>query len=652
MNFKKLHFYAICLITLFAIYVRAYAIKWTAPTKDELLAPASLVDPDADVEILYRLQEIDDIKYGAPVVGEYIRIKVFNEKGMRKLAKIDIPYDQKKERIKSINARVVKPDGRIVEVEKKAFYDREIIRYGREKWHVRSFSFPALEPGCIAEYKWEKTAKENIVSLKLDFMSDMPAKRVVFRIRPAELIAGWNTEGYFFRCENQPLRRESYGFHSVEMKNLKAAAIEPFMPPSNDTQPWMMFYPSRGKDSAEAYWYNVATELHEAVEDGLRQMGPLVKSKALEITQNANSDAGRLRRINDYCHKAILNLDYYVPKGESTEEKSAKASRSPDKIIKSNTGNSDEIRLLFIALAKAAGVNAHMTLCPDRSHGAFIKDLPVQYFMRDKLVAVEFPDGWRFYDPARRLVKTGVLRWQNSGTQALVATPNGVVWVNTLAPRLVDTQIKRNGKFKLDENGQLTGEVKIEYTGHAEIEARQNFELETQQQIEKLVKEDVRKRLNGAEVLEVRISDVYDFEHPFALSYKISVPAYAEKVGSLMFVQPGFFSKGLASPFTAGKRAYGITFDYASNEKDEILISLPRGYNLEEGSSPAVQSHPSWGEHTIDIGFRNSDNTILYKRVFKFSPTYISVSEYPKIKRLFDIFSRNDAHTLAFRSDQ
>jgi hypothetical protein len=652
LNIKPSSF-ALCLAFFFAA-ATTHALNWIAPTAEELAATASTIAPGAGAEILYRFKQIDDLKYGAPATDEYIRIKIFNEKGVRQFDKVDIPYDDKNERIKSLSARVIKPGGAIVDVAKNAFYDRQMAKIGNIRLHVRSFSFPALEPGCIVEYKWTKTARSNIMSLKLDFMSDMPSRLVRFRIRPAELISGWRTEVYFYLCPEQPIRKESGGFGSVEMKNLPAIKSEPWMPPANDTQPWMLFYPTNSWGNAAYYWQNTAAHIHAAAEARINKPSQLVKSTALAVTRDATSDVERLDRINNYCKTTILNMDYYTPAGGLDDKTRRKTNRSLDEIIQRKIGDTTDIQVLFMALARVAGIEAHMALCANRSHGTFDKEMPFRFLLPDDLIATKPSDDdlWRFYDPARRLVNTGMLRWNNYGTLAFVALPEGYIWVRTPEQTPAHTHTRRTGAFKLDGEGTLSGDVKIEYKGHVAIEVRESFDLESQQKIEEMVRESVQERLPGAEVADVCVANLEDLSNPLELTYNIKVAGYAERAGQRLFLQPGFFTKGAGALFTDEKRTHNIDFHYASKVDDEVSISLPPRFTIEEGSSPADVTNKSWGYHKVDTAYNKTTNTIIYKRGFEFSQVRVSALEYAKIKRLFDIFAEHDAHALTLREER
>ena len=62
---------------------------------------------------------------------------------------------------------------------------------------------------------------------------------------------------------------------------------------------------------------------------------------------------------------------------------------------------------------------------------------------------------------------------------------------------------------------------------------------------------------------------------PFIYKYHVRVPEYAQRTGKRLFLQPGFFLKGIDPMFSAGTRRYPIYFHYPWSEEDKITIDLP-----------------------------------------------------------------------------
>lgn len=645
-SFLRVCMFAAVIAAVLPLAARAF--EWLPVSADDRAATESKIDPEAGGEILHRFKQIDDSEYGVAATDEYIRIKVFNEKGVQQLAKVDIQYDPD-ERITEIQARVIKKDGSILNVEKRAFYDRDVVKREESKVRVRSFSFPQLEAGDIAEYKWRIVSDSNILAARFYFLQNMPSRHVVFRINPAPLVPGYHTQAFFYKCAEQQIQQADDGFSYIEMKNQPAFVSEPYMEPDQDAQPWILIYPIKSSQSPQEFWSEVAKNARARGDRHAKKPSKLVVETANRIVAGAGSAEEKLDRINNYIRADILNYWVYNPRGGMDEKIRKKLDRSPDELIKSKLGNSNDIPVLFIALARAAGIDARMALCSNRIDGVFKMTLPIEYYINEIFVAVKLGDAWRFYNPAHNMVSTGKLRWRNEGVPAMIVLPKDVEWVTTRQTPAADSVTKRIANMRLNDEGTLFGDIRIEYSGQSEITARYRFHNETVQKIEEMVRESLQARQPNAEVSDVKVSNADDVLKPLVLTYSVKIPGYAESTGQRFFIQPSFFTKGQGARFTENERIHNLFFSYGETWNDEVVIKLPAGFRLEEGSAPSDIGEGGWGYYKTSIGMRKSDNSIIYKRDFSFRILASPASGYKGMKMLFDAVHDRDSHALMFR---
>src|SRR5215470_5997615 len=116
----------VCLM-FFAAPAQAQVQAWKPidPAHVALKAPA--VEKDADAEaIFWEVYFRDELNGSDPrkVFSNYIRIKIFSQRGVENHSKVDIFYSNRGG-VRDIAARTIKPDGSIVEMKKDAVFDRE-----------------------------------------------------------------------------------------------------------------------------------------------------------------------------------------------------------------------------------------------------------------------------------------------------------------------------------------------------------------------------------------------------------------------------------------------------------------------------------------------------------------------------------------------
>jgi len=629
---------------------RAAMMKWQDISDEERAATASTIQPDAGAEVLYRYKQVDDSVVDKATTNEYWRIKAYNKNGIEALSKIEILYDPKTETIKDLAARVIKPDGSVTELGKKAFFDREAAKTGKQRVRVISFSFPGLEPGVIVEYQFRRLNNDNILGLRLDFMGDMPARRVILRYKTVPLARPWSTMSFYHLTNGKNRKSAKDGFYYFEMTNVKSYVEEPYMPPEDEVRPWMLFYPARYGVST-MFWDSVAAGLSSDFEACRKKGDKLVRATAEEITRGITEPLAQAAALNDYCRGQITNISFYPPDGPPDPKLFPKDTRSPDDVIRTKKGRSWEIQYLFVALAQSLDIDACPALCSRRSDGVFSTKLLLQETLKDPIVAVRDGNDWHFFDPVDCETDTGLLPWNNEGQQALIAQNNKGLWQTTPRTPAEKSRSKRTADLQLDEDGTLSGAVRIELTGQAAASPRYRYLFKTQTAIEKEAGDPVKARMPNAEISDVTASGMDGMLKPFVLTYKVRVPNYAEQTGRRMFVQPNFFSKGDDPRFTAATRAYDICFNYATLQEDEVSIKVPAGYSLEGESAPQGIKRSAWGQYTVTLGFRPQSRVIVYKRAFEYSILRMPVAEYDTIKKLFDFIHAQDTHTLTLKKD-
>src|SRR5262249_1948908 len=141
------------------------AAIWRPVTPEELSLKKSKTDPAADAEAFFRevrvLNEQGGDRYPHNVISEYIRLKIFTDKGKDQYGTVQIPYSGKST-IYAVAGRTIRPDGSIVELSKDAIFDKVIVKKSGRKTKVISFAMPAVEPGAIIEYSWSQNVGEFI----------------------------------------------------------------------------------------------------------------------------------------------------------------------------------------------------------------------------------------------------------------------------------------------------------------------------------------------------------------------------------------------------------------------------------------------------------------------------------------------------------
>ena len=619
---------------------------WRPVEPADLALKAAVVEPNADAEAIFWDIRVDDGGQNDLVLSHYVRIKIFNERGREKYSKIDIPYFNRV-KIKDVAARTIKPDGTIVELGKDDIIEKTVVKANGLKLRTKTFAFPGIEPGAIIEYKWKEVRSNSSANnLRLQFQRDIPVQAVTYHLKPAGSSV---VDVHPFNMDQPTFEKEKNGFQVATVKNMPAFREEPMMPPEDNVRSWATVrYLTL---LSLIYGYNmVAAQLNIGLKPYLK-VDKDIKQKVAEITAGVDSAEAQIARIFDFCRNNIKNTsDKSLGFTEDDIEK-LKENKKPSDTLKRGVGPGIDINLLFAAMVNAAGFEARVALLPDRGERLFDRNAYVRGSLRPSTIAVRFGTTWKFFDPGLPYVAPGMLRWQEEGVDALIVDEPST-WVYTPVTDAQKSKEKRSAKLKLDENGTLEGDVTIEYTGHLAVEHKVLNEDDSPVQREENLKEMVKSRLSSAELTNIVIEDEADANKPFVYKFHVRVPDYAQKTGKRLFFQPGFFTKGISSLFSASTRRYPIYFHYPWSEEDTITISLPKGYALDNADRPAPINGGATSQHEINMGITNDQATLHYHRKFYFgTPDLLlfPVEKYDVLKQLFDEVNKADNHMITLK---
>src|ERR1041384_8042814 len=575
--------------------VSAGSEEWRPVDPADLALKTAVVEPNADAEAIFWDIRIDDGGQNDLVLNHYVRIKIFTERGRDQNSKIDIPYvDGIK--IKDVAARTIKPDGTIVELGKEDIIEKTVVKVSGLKLRTKAFGFQGSEPGAIIEYKWKEVRSNSSANnMRLQFQREIPVQAVTYRIKPAKDIS-WDVRP--FNMDRFDFQREKNGFDVTTVSRMPAFREEPMMPPEDSVRSWALvryhtiFSFLTGYTSQAAFAY-------EAFQPYMK-VDKEIKAKATELTAAGGTADEKVLKIFEFCRDNIKNTDDKSAGFTDEELEKLKENKKPSDTLKRGVGSGSDLNLLFAALVNAAGLEARVVLLPDRGRRFFDRNVMVPGALKAAAIAVRSAEKqkWNYFDLGSKYVTPPMMPWQEEGVDGLIADENSE-WVRTPMSPPDKSKEKRTGKFTLDENGTLEGDVSIEYTGHLAVERKNLNDDDSPVQREENLKEAVKGRMSTAELSNIVIENVTDPVKPFVYKYHVRVTGYAQRTGKRLFFQPGFFHKGIDALFSAGTRRYPVYFHFPWSEEDKVEITLPKGYALDNADRPAPIDVGEVCKHTI-----------------------------------------------------
>jgi hypothetical protein len=624
---------------------------WRPVTPAELSSNKPTVEPDADAEAIFWDVRVDDSSTSEFKLRHYVRAKIFTERGRERFSKYDIPFTNGT-KIRDVEARVTKPDGSVVFLNKDDVVERDIIKTNGFKLRAKSFAPPGLEIGSILEFRYSEVADGGISSMRLIFQREIPLQSVTYLVKPFQGEMGMAYQA--FNVGDTKFEKDKNGFYRVAMTNVPAFRAEPNMLPEDEVKKWIYIYyrSSTSGNTPDEYWKILSRAIYESSKSTLKANDE-VKAATTQAIAGAANDEEKLRKIFEYVKREVRNITYAENVSED-DKKRAREIKSPSDVLKLKMATSGDIDSLFGAMARAAGFDARIALSGDRSELFFTpKIADARLVLNSSSIAVKVGTDWRFFSPASYYIPFGMLNWVEEDQTSLISDPKELIWKATpLSPSSLSAE-KRTGKFKLLEDGTLVGDARIEFTGHRAAVYKNLNRNDSSAEREKTLKNLIRSNILGtAEIENFTIENVNDPEKPFVYTFRIKVPGYASRTGRRLFFQPNVFERGAKPRFVSTERKYDVYINYPWSEKDDISIELPAGFSLENADAPApIKDKQGIASHVVNMAVQN-EHTLVYKREFSFGNggfIRFPVDSYAAIKQFFEMFNKADAHQLTLR---
>ena len=621
------------------------------------------MEQDAGAEILFwRVHIVDELLSGnrdiQRVFYNYVRLKVFDEKGKEKAGTIDLTYGNRNS-ILDVTGRTIKADGTILELDKKAVYKRDIVRAGALTRKAVSFAMPGVEPGAIIEYRWrESDDSEDIFQTHLKFQREFPVEKVTYFFSPLpERIAGSLVMALVpFNCQPSPVKQENDGYTSVTVEHLPASRYEPYAPSESNLEAWALLHYQQGdRKDPDKYWNEVSKKDYSELKASLRSDNE-IKSAAAEAVANAKSDDGKIAAIIGAVRARVRNLfDTEVTDAERqayVKSLPKERLRTATEIYKSGIGTANEMNVVFAAMAQQVGLEARPALVSDHTQHLFHPKVTVDsYFLPNIDMAVKQGDTWNIYDVSTKLLPPGMISWREEGVYALIADPKAPIFIQTKYTPPEGSAEVRSAHLQLSPDGTLEGDVEESYSGHRGEEYRYELKGKSPAQREEWLRDRITKMFPDADVTELKIEFFGDPMHPLRAIYHLSAPRYAQATGKRLLFQSSPFHRAIVAEFSASERRFPVEFPYGWREFDEIHIQLPPDWALDNADSPARLALGATGFYENHLTIDKS-NELVSKREFVFGregALNFAAKDYPALKKAFDLIQVRDQHSLAMK---
>ncbi len=607
---------------------------WLPVSQNDLRTNPGSLPPGSPAVQLYYADEIDDQSH---TEFFYYRIKILNENGKR-YANREIPIfpDTK---LRDLQARTIRPDGSIVELTSAPF-EKVIVKTRGVKVLAKELTFPEATLGSIIEYKFTIQHKRFVGRYWV-------MEHELFTVKQHFLFKYGKTTDVSFTAtatKAQPVRGKDA--FELELENTPAFEPEEQMPPPDSYKATIRFTYGQKSGWNNYYWGLTVNSWARYFDEFIGDRKEIREASA-EVVGKATDPESKLRLLYARAQQ-IRNLSYGTA---DSERKDLHEAKNVADVLKHGYGTRQEIAVLFIALARAAGFNAHVVLATDRSRRFYPSNTthPDQYDFT--LVAVDMKGKDVFLDPGTRFCPYGLRRWSSTSTPAVKLERFGGSFFDLPASRQDQAIIYRLAEISLNGAGDVHGSISVRFEGSEALD-RRLIAIETDEAGRKKALEDEMKQWLPAQatVTMIGAEGWEDSSEPLVADFKIDLPAFATTVGKRLLVPTILFQAKQEATFQSPVRKYPVYYPYAFSEFDAVTIQLPEGTALENPPAPLVAGF-IWGDYQNTT--KISGNKIISARNLVLKQHYFDPSGYTELKRFFDqVRVGDELHAVLNRNDK
>jgi hypothetical protein len=655
MQFRTL---AVSLSLCLAVFATPAVLRaqFQPPTDQELKMTEDPKAPGAAAVYLYREDVTDDYNH---FHSYFERIKVLTEKG-KDLATVHIPYVHGYDTVNDIQGRTIHADGSIVPLNVKP---ADLTDYKAKDFQVNNvvFTLPAVEVGSILEYRLKIREPDNTFTQpSWDIQTPIFCHKAHFSyhpyVAPGRSIPDANGNiasllMYSQRLDgdtkvNYDKGREIY---SLDLADVPPLPQEEWMPPLNTIKWRVDFYYTVVANSG-AFWADAGKHWAKTTDGFTNPTGP-IKEAAANLVATADTDAQKAAKI----YTAVQKLDNtsfsrMKSQAERKAEKIKEIHKAED-VWKDKRGSADDIALLYVSLARAAGLKAWPAQVVDRDRAFFDQAYLSARQLDDYLAIVEIDGKDVFLDPGQKMCPFGLLAWKHTLASGLRLGAAGAVTVLTPATNYKSAGMQRVADLTIDPTGNVQGSVRFILVGPDALYWRQLSIENDQGEVKKQFNEFIHNQFpEGVQA---------DFDHFLALDdYNLNLIGVIKVSGNIgsatgkRFFLPGlFFASRSTHPFVAqDKRATPIDVHYAKTVQDDATYHLPPGFSLE--SAPEI-SDAAWPNHALlKIVSKKTEDSVEVVRTLIYNFTLLDPKDYTSLHDFFQKVATADQQQLVLTRSQ
>jgi hypothetical protein len=617
----------------------ARAEDWLPISPDELKMTSEPKAMGAPAIFLYRQVDRDD---NGPSEAVYARIKILTEEG-RKYADVEVPFDKATESVRGIQARTIHPDGSIVKFDG-TVYEKPIVQARGVKWLAKTFTMPDVRVGSIIEYRYRHQFQWGFVFNSHWILSqDLFTKDAKFSLDPYRgfhLRYSWPV-GLPTGTERP---KDERGKIRLESRDVPAFVTEDYMPPENELKFRVDFiyvsdFDPKPEKDPDVFWKTYGKRIFHLVDNFVDKRRAMTEAVAT-IVDPGDSPEVKLHKIYERTLR-VRNLSFERQKSQQeADRESLKTAKNVEDLWKQGYGDGNQITWLFLALVRAAGIQADPVIVSTRDVRFFNYRTENPAELNSNVVLVTLNGKEMFLDPGTAFAPFGLLPWSETAVRGLRLDKDGGTWVETPLTETADSRVERKGSLKLATNGTLEGKLTVTFTGQEALWRRHEERDEDDAGRKQFLEDEIKADVPSGIVVELANRPDWNSASPTLVAdYNLKIPGWASIAGQRAVMPVGLFGGRDKRTFQHQTREHPLYFDFRHQIADDVAIELPPNWQVNSSPQPTRENR-----HVLDYASSSEvkNGSLHLKRELTVATLLVDAKYYGTVQNFFEIVRTGD----------
>ncbi|HET6372037.1 MAG TPA: DUF3857 domain-containing protein [Candidatus Polarisedimenticolia bacterium] len=595
-------------------------------------------------------------------ISHHFRAKILSNEA-RSLADLVIPYETAQWYLKRWWGKTILPDGTQVELGKEDLKEQILMVGPGWSVTVRKAALPGVVPGCVIDYGYELRGGGLDEWVSVPLQRHWPIQEFRYQWFPAE----WLPSQYFVRRIKGPeievIRQKTGVF--IEGTDLPPAIDESYTPPDDLVRAGAnLFYSiKRPNPDPNSYWNFVAEAEEKKVVEflgapravkkavariGIRDDAPLTERLAAAyvwLDRNIVNEAMRTAEDRAAAGEKLQKSDPEYRGGRVNSDVA-----TAESVLAMGRGGPQELRYLYVGLARALGAKAHIVMAADRTERLWQRSMMSKGQLDHRVIAVRDPNApiqsSTLVDPGSGL-PFGSIPWRLTPARALVATETSAGEIELVPSEAGANVMESKASITFEEQEGSAPRVEWSASGAGQSGYEERLKLRA------LAPEKRQERIDqlcGAggdfEVSRAMAPDLNDF----AAGYHIDCVGLLTTI--LVDETQDRFALSIAGAwlpaapwFPSATRTLQVVFSYRRVDRTTLDVAAPPGFVHAQAPEAVVLDSP-YGTYSLRV--TEKERGYRVDRAFTLKGLTVELSEYDRLRAFLDKVRLADRTRLEF----